>query len=358
LKISVPKKFFLLSLSLLLFTSAGYSQLGGRYSYAFLQEAVSARLAALGGNQASINDKDVNVGFVNPSLITPGLHNNLALNYVNYFSGVNYGSVQYARTFNKVGNFMGSLQFMDYGTFDYADESGNLSGTFGASDFALTVGWGRQLDSLFSIGAAAKLIYAFYEGYTSFGFAVDVAGTYQSKSGWSMSLIARNLGMQLTTMTPGTRDPLPFTLQYAVSKRLKHVPFLFSFVYDHIEKWDLTYTDPNNPSGGVDPITGEPQEKEGFSKIADQFMRHIIIGGEIYIGKNIVLRGGYNYRRRQEMKINERPGMVGFSWGIGVRVYKFKINYARSTYHQAGSPNYLSLTFDINSFTNDEVVRF
>jgi hypothetical protein len=50
--------------------------------------------------------------------------------------------------------------------------------------------------------------------------------------------------------------------------------------------------------------------------------------------------------------------MVGFSWGVGLRIYKFKINYARSTYHQVGSPNYLSLTFDINSFTNDEVVRF
>jgi hypothetical protein len=354
----VLKKYILLFFSLLILVFSGLGQVGGRYGYSFLQEAVSARLAALGGNQASISDHDINVGFVNPSMITNSLHNDLALNYVNYFSGVNYGSVQYARTFNKVGNFMGSIQFMDYGTFDYADEAGNLSGTFGASDFAFTLGWGRQLDSSFSIGAAAKLIYAFYEGYNSFGFAVDVAGTYESKTGWTMSVIARNLGMQVTTFTPGVRDPLPFTLQYAISKRLEHVPFRFSVVYDHIEKWDLTYTDPNNPSGGIDPITGEPQEKEGFSKIADQFMRHIIIGGEVYIGKNFVLRGGYNYRRRQEMKINEKPGMVGFSWGLGVRIYKFKINYARSTYHQVGSPNYISLTFDINSFTNDEVVRF
>lgn len=352
------KRYILLSGILFVLTLSGFAQLGGRYAYSFLEQPLSARISALGGNQISVHDNDINAGFVNPSLISPGIDNNFALNYVNFFAGMNFGSAQYARTFNKVGSFMGSIQFMDYGTFDYADEAGNLSGNFGASDFAFNLGWGRQLDSSFSIGATAKLIYSFYEGYTSFGFAVDVAGTYVSKTGWSMSVVATNLGLQLTTYTSGTRDPLPFNLQYVLSKRLDHVPFRFSFIYDHIEKWDLTYTDPNNPSGGFDPITGEPIEKSGAAQFADKFMRHIVLGGEIYIGKNLVLRGGYNYRRRQEGKINDRPGMVGFSWGIGVRIYKFKINYARSSYNLVGSPNFLSLTFDISSFSNDEVVRF
>lgn len=334
------------------------AQLGGRYAYSFLEQPISARISALGGNQAAINDNDMHIGFVNPSMITPQLNNNLALNYVDYFAGSNFGSVNYAHTFNKVGSFMGTIQFMDYGKFDYADETGNPGGTFGASDFAFTLGWGRQLDSVFSIGAAAKLIYSFYEGYNSFGFAVDVAGTYESKTGWTMSVIARNLGMQVTTYTSGVRDPLPFNLQYAISKRLKHVPFLFSVIYDHIEKWDLTYNDPANPAGGTDPITGEENEQSGIAKFGDQLIRHFVVGGEIYIGKNLVLRGGYNFRRRAEMKVTTKPGMVGFSWGVGVRISKFKINYSRSTYHLIGSPNFLSLTVDIDAFSNDKVVRF
>ena len=71
---------------------------------------------------------------------------------------------------------------------------------------------------------------------------------------------------------------------------------------------------------------------------------------EIIFGKNFILRGSYNYRRRQEMKIADKTGMVGFSWGFGIRIYKFKINYSRSTYHLVGSPNYLTLVFDMNSF--------
>jgi len=347
----VKKILYQLLSFLLLLPVLGYSQIGGTTGYQFLEQPISARVAALGGNVAAVNDNDLNIGFVNPSLINSGMDNSLALNYINFFTGTNYSSIQYANTFKKVGSFMGTLQYMDYGKIDYADENGNLGGTFGAYDMAFTVGWGRQLDSLFSIGAAAKFIYSSYESYSSFGMAVDVAGTFQSKSGWTMSLVARNLGMQLSTYTPGAdRDPLPFDLQYAVSKRLAHVPFRFLLIYDHIEKWDLTYNDPANPSDGYDPITGEPQEKKGFSKFGNQFMRHIIIGTELYIGKNLILRGGYNYRRRQEMKVEDKMAMVGFSWGFGVRIYKFRINYSRVTYSLAGSPNYITLAFDLDSF--------
>ena len=83
-------------------------------------------------------------------------------------------------------------------------------------------------------------------------------------------------------------------------------------------------------------------------------MRHIIFGAELYIGKNLVLRGGYNYRRRAEMKIEDRMAMVGFSWGLGVRIYKFRINYSRVTYSLAGSPNYFTIAFDLDSFKKNK----
>jgi len=336
--------FFFLSVST-------WAQIGGRYAYSFLEKPISARVAALGGNQAAIDDGDINIGFVNPSLINASMNNKMSLAYVNFFSGINYGLAQYAHHFDKVGSFIASMQYIDYGRFDYADEAGNKNGTFGASDMALTIGWGRQLDSSFSIGANAKLIYSYYETYSSVGMAVDVAGTYKTKSGLEMSLVASNVGMQLKTFVPGQRNPLPFDLQYAISKRLEHVPFRFSLIYDHIEKWDLSYDNPANPSGGVDPITGEPIKQAMLTKLADNLMRHFIVGGEFYLGKNLVLRGGYNYRRRQEMKINDRIAMVGFSWGFGIKISRFQINYSRSTYHLQGSPNYFTIIASLDKFT-------
>jgi hypothetical protein len=327
------------------------AQIGGRHAFPFIEQPVSARVAALGGNVVAINDGDINLGYVNPSLINEQMNNIISLAYVDFFSDINYGYAQYGHSFEKIGSFVATVQYNNYGKFDYADETGSQEGgTFSASDASLNIGWGRLLGEKFSIGSTFKLINSHYESYNSFGFGIDVAGSYFSKTGWQMSLVARNIGAQLTTFVSGERNPLPFDLQYTVTKRLEHLPFRFSVIYDHIEKWNLSYDDPSNPSEGYDPVTGEPVYNSGFSKFADNLLRHFIIGGEVYIGKNVILRGGYNYRRRQELKLNNKPGMAGFSWGFGVRIYKFKINYARTTFNQNGSPNYITLVFDMESF--------
>ena len=214
----------------LFFGFTAKAQIGGRYAYSFLEKPLSARVAALGGNVAAIRDGDINLALANPSLINSRMSGAFSLAYIDFFDDINYGYAQYGRTFKKAGSFVATMQYYNYGTFDYADETGNVSGTFTASDAALTIGWGRQLDSSFSIGAAGKLIYSHYESYSSFGFAVDVAGSYRTKSGLDMSIVVRNIGMQSSTYVPDNRDPLPFDLQYVLTKRLDHVPFRFSFI--------------------------------------------------------------------------------------------------------------------------------
>lgn len=191
-----------------------------------------------------------------------------------------------------------------------------------------------------------------YESYSSIALAVDVAGTYRTKTGWLLSLTARNIGTELKSQFDGGEGSLPFSMQFGVSKRLDHVPFRFMMVYDHLQKWDLTYDDPLDLEGNIDPISGELQKKESLANFGDQLMRHIIIGGEFYIGKNLVLRGSYNYKRRQEMKIPDKLGMVGFAWGVGIRVSKFQINYSRSAHHVIGSPNYISIITNLSDFKN------
>ncbi|MBW7847552.1 MAG: type IX secretion system protein PorQ [Bacteroidales bacterium] len=326
------------------------AQPGGRGTYDFLNVPLSPRLAALGGVTAPIDDNDIQLSLYNPALITPEMHNQLSLAYVDYYTDLKFSNIAYGRELGKAGNFVGSVQYYNYGHFDYADEAGNRSGTFGASDYAINLGWGRRLDSSFSIGANAKLAASQYENYNSFGLAVDVAGTYLSRSGWLFSLSARNIGSEIKSYLPGQASAMPFSMQLGLSKRLDHVPFRLMIVYDHLQKWDLTYDDPIDLKGRIDPITGVKSQTKGVEKFADQLMRHFIVGGEFYIGKNLSLRGSYNYKRRQEMQIPDKLAMVGFAWGIGLKVSKFQINYARSTFHVVGSPNYISISTDLDSF--------
>jgi hypothetical protein len=353
-KIFSKSVFIVLMVSMIAVSSV--AQIGGSQTYQFLKLTNSARIAGLGGDFLSIKDHDITLTLANPSLITPEMHNNLSLSYVNYFTGPNYGYVMYSRNFNKVGSFVGSFQFINYGKFTAADETGIKTGEFSASEYALNVGWARQLGPLFSIGANGKLIYSSLESYHSFGIAVDVAGTYLSKNKlFTASLIGRDIGVQIVPYRPGNREPLPFELQAGVSAKLQHIPVLFSFLYGHIEKWNLSYDDPNDPDNQKDPITGETKTQSGVAEFADNFMRHIVLGTEITIAKVFAIRLGYNYGRRQELKIYERTGLSGFSYGFGVRIKMFNFSYTRATY-QAGAinPNYITLTANLGGFKKQE----
>ena len=43
----------------------------------------------------------------------------------------------------------------------------------------------------------------------------------------------------------------------------------------------------------------------------------------------------------------------GFSWGFGIRISKFHLNYGRASYHLAGASNHFSITTDLSSFSRN-----
>ncbi|MBP5644094.1 MAG: type IX secretion system protein PorQ [Bacteroidales bacterium] len=323
-------------------------------AYGFLDATNSARVAALGNTDLSIYDNDMQLGIYNPSLINSEMHNDIALSYVNYYAGINFMTGQYSRTFDKIGSFVGTIQYHNYGKFKYADEQGNVDGsTFSPSDYNIMVGWGRQLTPHWSIGANVKMAGIQYEHFKTFAVAVDVAGSYRTESGWMFSATARNVGYELYSNFEGKRNKLPFRMSAGVSKRLEHVPFLFSIVYENIQKWDLSYDDPLDLESNYDPITGTMKKQSKAGKFGDNLMRHLVFGGEIYIGKNLVLRTGYNYGMRKNLQTPTRKGLCGFSYGVGVNIWHFSINYSRSEMHIYGSPNYITISTNLDKFVKN-----
>ena len=134
------------------------SQDGGRNTYEFLNLPLSARAIALGGNLISTRDNDLNISFNNPALLNDSMNNKVAVNYVNYFGDINYGYAAIAKHIKSVGNFSAGIQYLNYGNFIRADESGNTDGTFGANEMSLNVSYSRSiLDSNLFIGANLKI---------------------------------------------------------------------------------------------------------------------------------------------------------------------------------------------------------
>jgi hypothetical protein len=339
------------------FSLAATAQMGGNNTFEFLNLPISARVSALGGNLLTARDGDLNVALVNPALLTDSMDNNVALSYINYFSDVNYGYAAYAKKFNKIGVISAGIQYLDYGKFIRADEIGNTEGTFSANEMSFNVSYARSiLDSNLTVGGTLKTIYSHLESYTSTGSALDLGAVYvRPKRGWAAAVVIKNVGRQWKTYA-GHKEKLPFEVQLGLSMKPKHVPFRLSLVYENLEKWDLTYIDPANPPLTEDPLTGEPVKQYKYKIVGDKLMRHLVIGGEFIITKNFFLRGGYNYQHRKELKVPEKRGMTGFSFGFGFRVYKFHFSYARAVYHLAGASNNFSISFDLNSFAKKKFV--
>jgi hypothetical protein len=329
----VKKSIHIFILSLLV--SVSHAQTGGDNVYEFLNLTHSGLVSSLGGANVSLRSGNINLAYHNPALLDSGMNNSLALNYVNYFAGVNYGQAIYSKTYNGIGNFGAGLTYLNYGSFTEADPSGNITGAFTASEYALSLIYSRMIDTLFSIGINVKPVLSHLEQYTSFGFAIDLGAGYHNRSGlFSAGIALKNIGLEVTTYAGEERQNLPFEIQAGVSQKLAHAPFRFSLTARHLEKFDLTYVYNDTTS-----INEENRSTEFFENL----MRHTVIGVEILPHKNFYLSAGYNYQRRREMKIDSKVSAVGFSWGFGINTSFMNIEFGRATYHLAGSSNHISI---------------
>ncbi|HZL12449.1 MAG TPA: type IX secretion system protein PorQ [Prolixibacteraceae bacterium] len=319
-----------------------FGQIGGESTYDFLNLTNSARMAALGGNQIAINDSaDLNVSYNNPSMLKAGMKNMLALNYVSYFAGVNYGYAAYSFGTSLPGNFAVGMHYINYGNFIEALPNGEKTGaTFNAAEYALNIIWSNEYKRL-SYGINLKPILSSFENYQSIGIAVDLGVSLFSKNKLTVtSLVARNIGTQITTYYEGAeKESIPFDLQFGISQRLQHAPIRFAATMQHLQKWNLAQAEEDNTNGTT------VYTEDGFAK---KFMRHLVLGVELLPSPNFTVRAGYNYQRRQELRLDEKMSTVGFSWGFGFQISRFHINYGSARYHLAGSSNLISVALNLN----------
>ena len=335
--------FFLIGL-----LSVSVAQTGGDKVFRFLDLPVSARVSAMGGKLFSVRDEQPALAIMNPSMLNPSMSMGTSFNMVDYFADALYGHLNYIQDFQKVGTFNFAFNFASYGSFQGYDIYGNETGKFTAGDYAVIVGYGREfVDSMFSMGMNIKMIFSKYETYFSAGLGVDFAASYYShKNNLSLTLLLCNVGTQFNTYAD-TREKIPFEIQLAFSQQFKHLPVRYSITLQHLQKWDLSHSDPTDPYTTIDAITGEPIQKPKGRQFANNLFRHIVFGLEILPMKYFSIQLSYNYNVRQEMRSHEKPGIVGFAYGAGLHIYNFDLYYARSHNNLASVPNHFTLSTNI-----------
>lgn len=355
------------------------AQIGGTQTYSFLSLPNSARIAGMGGKVVSIIDNDLNLTYYNPALLRQEMGNHLTMNYTNYFTDINYGYASYALPSHREskGYWAAGLYFIHYGTFTEADEVGTKLGEFTASEYTFTILYARPLSKQLNVGINIKPVMSYFERYASYGIAADLGISYANASKKVTSgLVLRNLGMQLTSYNEEVfnREKIPFEILAGITLKPQHAPFRLSFTFHQLQKPTLTYdsdlsndTENNLDKGEEDELPAEfiyqPRGSsiamfsemfytvQGFTKqYADPFFRHLNVTVEILPFPNFSLFLGYNHQRRKELSLASKPGLVGFSFGMGINIRKINISYGRANYHLAGGTNNFSIRTNLSNF--------
>lgn len=325
----------LLTLVSLISLSAANAQVGGKHAYQFLQMPTSPKLAALGGVNVTITGTDVNQVLFNPASLNDDMNGMLGVNFGRFYGDVSLGSAAYAHTFKNGRNMHVGVTYLNYGSMDGYDENGTATGSFSGNDIAVSVGYAHPFEGTnFSVGANIKAISSTLESYNSFALAADIGGLYNdAETGWTVGLTFRNIGTQLSNYED-LRETLPFKTVLGFSKLLENVPIRWHLTFDNLQKWDISFSNPNRSQ--TDLENNITEEKVTFG---NNLMRHVVVGVELFPEKNFNIRLGYNFRNGEEMKLLEQRHFAGFTAGFGLQVKRFKIEYAYNRFTLAGNTN-------------------
>ena len=291
------------------------AQPGDLTGFGFLRLEPSARAAALGGSFTAVYGDDVNAFFYNPALLNEAMHRHLSLSYLNHLSDINAGFVAYSRHYEGLGTLAAGLRFLSWGELQGADEQGNRTDTFGASDVALTIGAARAQNERLQYGVNVHLIYSSVESFNASALAADVGVLYHvDDQQLTLSASVNNLGVTLSSLG-ATKDDLPLDVRVGLTKRLRYIPLMISLTGYNLHD-----------------IGDEP---EGGTALGNVF-QHIIFGGEFQFSQAFNVRFGYNHRRHEGLKTGSRLDLAGVGLGFGLMIRRFRLDYAFNSWSFGG----------------------
>lgn len=323
-KIVTPMKIRLYILFLFLLPLLGQAQ---EYSSSFnvLRMPASTHAASVGGQNVSLIEDCAAAGWANPALNANITDLSLGLNFMTYTGGSSLMGAHFVKAFGERHTLAAGVQYMNYGSMDETDETGQVLGSFKAKDMVLGVGYSYLLSDRWSGGANLKLVYSKLAEFSSLAAAVDVGlNYYDEDNDLSASIVLQNIGTQLKAYDDGLHSHLPFVLAIGLSKGMAHLPIRFHVTMTDVTRWKSSYY----------ALPDQDEEKVSFTK---KLMNHFVVGAEVMPIENMYISLGYNFRRANELKAAGSSGLAGLSAGAGMHLKNIKFGLSYAKYHKASN---------------------
>jgi hypothetical protein len=326
---------------------------GGQHIMEHLSIPHAARITALGGAAIAVKDADLNLALYHPAALNAAMNGKITFQHQFYLADLQNGAFGYARHLNKLNTTVHTgIQYMDYGKIAEADEFGTKTGQdIAAGEWAWTIGAARAFTPKISLGMNLRVAGAQFAEFRSTALMADASAMYADTARRvTYAILLKNRGAQLSRFQ-GTREALPYDLQFGFSKRLRYLPFRLGIIVHHLHQWNIRYNDPNAVDDSINFLGQQQDEKQGNPQI-DNFFRHFIFNGEFILGKNenFFIRFGYNHLRKRELSVTNLRSLAGFSGGIGMKIKRFTIDLGLSSYHLAGGGFHLGFGTDLDTF--------
>jgi hypothetical protein len=230
---------------------------------------------------------------------------------------------------------MAGIRYIDYGSMLWTSAENEILGNTTAQDMALTGSYTWTLSSVWRAGGNLNLIYSALDEYNSAALSVDLGLYYYDPAKMmSAGLVIKSLGAQVLSYD-GTYEKLPLDVQLGITKKLTHAPFRFTVTAQNLLDYKLPY------------LRGQGQSTDNFTT---SLLKHFSAGVEFVPSENFLLSVGYNYRRRAELKIDQRGPFGGCSAGFSMRVKKMRVGAAFAQYHLSGTSLQLTLGTNLSNF--------
>jgi len=317
-------------------------------NFSFSEISVSPLTTAQGVNHTASGVTDVLQTFANPAFSDSTVDNNLHFAYLNYLTDINQTSLAYAKMVDSFGLVSGYFRYLDYGTFQETDEVGNELGEFKTSEYEIGVSVSKNYRQNFYYGGTFKQMFSSFYSNSAYGLALDIGGYYQGENGLQLGITLDDIGFRVIEFNNGQAGLFRPSINIGASKKFSKAPIILGLQYNNIETWDLASSDIDQSDNLiVDQLTGVSKRR---TLTFDNFARHLNLNAIIAPSDKFNLIVGFDFRRRLELAANQRPALVGFSFGIQAKIKKFNLQYGVSSYHLNGAINHLALSTNLNEW--------
>lgn len=297
------------SLLALLLASPALAQQEGA---AFLRIAPGARPMAMGEAFTAVAD-DLNSFGINPAGLSRSPMRQAGFMHAELFAGTKYDFVGYSQPIQQGGKAVAGIGFqrLAHAPLQGRDASGAQTGSFVASDNALSLAYGKNVEGFAHAGAAVKFIDSRIAGATAKSVAFDfgLQKPFQA-GGLPLTVGAAVLNAGSGLKYGATTEPLPLTFSLGGSVKL----------------------------AGLITVAADARHRPNASRTSFN------VGTEYAMMSSFALRAGLGARGGGPSTSSDAGDAVSAAFGFGLKIYKATLDYSFSPYGELGSAQRISVT--------------